>query len=66
MSELEILRRKEYKRNRKKWLLIQATVILLLAAMALGAFWVYNRMNQTYYVEYTEKSGIDYELHPIC
>ena len=65
MSELEILRRKEYKRNRKKWLLIQATVILLLAAMALGAFWVYNRMNQTYYVEYTEKSGIDYKVRYI-
>lgn len=66
MSEIEILRRREYKRNRKKWLLIQAVAILLLAVMALGSFLTYNRMNQTYYVEYTEQSDIDYKVRYIA
>jgi len=62
MSEHEILRRREYKRNRKKWLLIQSVAILLLASIAFAAFLTYNRMNRTDYVEYTEKSDIDYKV----
>ena len=32
--------------------------IILLAAIAIGSFMIYNRMNQTYYIEYTETSSI--------
>lgn len=63
MSELEIQRRQEYKRNRKKWTLIQLTAIILLAVISLGLFIGYNRMNKTHYIEYKETGNIDYKVH---
>ena len=60
MSELDIQRRKEYKHNRKKWMIIQLVAIILFAAIAIGSFLVYNQMNRTYYVEYTERGTVDY------
>ena len=62
MSENEILRRQEYKRNRKKWILIQAIALAVVVAIALGSFLIYDRMNRTYYIEYTENSSIDYRV----
>lgn len=62
MSELEIKRRQEYKRNRRKWTIIQIIAIALLAVIALSSFLVYDRMNRTYYIEYTESSNIDYKV----
>lgn len=62
MSELEIQRRKNYKRNRKRWMIVQIILIVLVSAVALGSFWVYNQMNRTYYIEYTEKGTIDYKV----
>ena len=62
MSEHEMQRREEYKRNRKKWTLIQIIAIAVLAVLALSMFALYSRMNQTYYIEYTEKSNIDYKV----
>ena len=41
-------------------MLIQLTAIILLAAIAIGSFFIYNKMNRTYYVEYTEKGSIEY------
>ena len=61
MSESEILQRREYKRNRKKWTTVQLVAIFLLAAIALGSFMIYNRMNQTYYVECVESSSVEYQ-----
>jgi len=62
MSEREILRRQEYKRNRKKWATVQLVAICLLVAIALGSFWIYTVMDRTYYIEYTESSKIDYKV----
>ena len=62
MSELEIQRRQWYKRNRKKWMLIQIVAIAVLAALALGSLLLYNRMNRTYQIEYMENSRIDYRV----
>ncbi len=62
MSEKEIIRRQEYKKNRKKWLLIQAIALVVAVAVALCSFLVYNRMNKTYYIEYTEHSAVDYQV----
>ena len=62
MSELEIRKRQEYTRNRKKWMIIQIVAIVIIAAIALGSFLIYDRMNRTYYIEYTESSNIDYKV----
>lgn len=62
MSELEIQRRKEYKRNRKRWMIVQLFAIILVAVIALGSFLIYNRMNRTYYIEYTENGIINYKV----
>ena len=65
MSEFEIEKRQEYVRNRKKWMIIQMIALALVAAIALGSFIVYDRMNRTYYIEYTENSKIDYRIQYI-
>ena len=62
MSEKEILKRQKYKQNRKKWLMIQTVALVLVAVIALGSFFVYDRMNRTYFIEYTENSIIDYQV----
>lgn len=62
MSEAEIKKRQDYKRNRKKWILIQATAIVVLLIIMLGSFIIYDRMNRTYYIEYTENSVADYKV----
>lgn len=62
MSEKEILRRREYKANRKKWLLVQTIALLLAVVVAFGSFLIYDRMNKTYYIEYTEGSTVDYQV----
>ena len=63
MSENEILRRQEYKKNRKKWMLIQSIALAVAVVIALGSFLIFDRMNRTYYIEYTESSTIDYQVH---
>ncbi len=62
MSEAERKRRQEYKRNRKKWITVQIISLCVLIAMALGSFFVYDNMNRTYYIEYTEKGSADYKV----
>ena len=62
MSENEILRRQEYKRNRKKWIFIQMIALAVVAALCLGCFLVFDRMNKTYYIEYTEQSAVNYQV----
>ena len=43
-------------------MIIQMIAIFLLAAVAIGSFLIYDRMNRTYYIEYTEKSCVDYKV----
>lgn len=62
MSEFEIKMRQAYKRNRKRWTLIQIIAIVLVAVISLGSFLIYDSMNRTYYIEYTENSNIDYKV----
>lgn len=63
MSEAEIRRRQDYKRNRKKWILIQTVAIISVLVIALGSFLIFDRMNRTYYIEYTEGGSADYDVH---
>ena len=62
MSEVEIKRRQDYKRNRKKWILIQTIALVIVGLIALSSFVLYDRMNRTYYIEYTENSNVDYKV----
>lgn len=62
MSEREILNRQQYKKNRKKWILIQTVALVVVAVIALGCFLTYNRLDRTYYIEYTEDSETDYQV----
>ena len=62
MSELEIIKRQEYKENRKKWIMMQIIAIAIFLGLALGSFLIYNKLNQTYYIEYTEQGSIDYKV----
>ncbi len=62
MSEIEIKRRQDYKRKRKKRIFIQAIIIAVVCVIALTSFLVYDRMNRTYYIEYTESGNVDYKV----
>ncbi len=63
MSELERKRRQEYRRKRRKWVIIQTIAISLVAIIAISSFLIYNRMNRTYYIHYTERGNTDYKVH---
>lgn len=63
MSETERKQRQEYKRNRKRWILIQAVALAIVVAIGLMAFAFYDRMNSTYYIEYTENGNVDYKVN---
>ena len=65
MSELELQKRQEYKRNRKKWIIIQLIALAVLVAVTFSMFLVYSRMNRIYYVDYMENSSIDYKVQYI-
>lgn len=62
MSELEIKRREEYKKNRKKWMLIQLIVLLSLLLISPLSYLLYEKLNSTYYIEYTECGNVDYKV----
>ena len=62
MSEHEIKRRQEYKRNRKKWTVVQLVAVSFLLIAALVCSLIYNRMDRNQYVQYTESSAVDYRV----
>ena len=62
MSEAEKKRRLDYKKNRKRWMLIQIIVIAVVSLVVLSMAITYHKVSETYYVNYTEKSDIDYRV----
>ncbi len=62
MSEADKIRRLQYKQNRKKWIIIQASAILLVVAVALSMAIVYSNLSKTYYVSYTDEGSTDYNV----
>lgn len=62
MSEAERRRRLNYKKNRKKCILIQGVVLVVVALIILSSVLVYNQLNKTYYIDYIEDSSIDYRV----
>ena len=63
MSEAERLRRQNYKRNRRRWILTQAIILVIVIAVALSSFLVYKKLNKIHYIEYTEGSSSTYKVH---
>ena len=63
MSENEKKLRLDYKENRKKWIMIQTLIIIGLALITLVSFIVYQNLNKTYYIEYTEQGEVDWKVH---
>lgn len=62
MSEAERKRRQNYKRNRKRWIVVQTVAFVIVALIALSSFLVYNKLDSTYYIEYTENSSANYKV----
>ena len=60
MSELEFLRRQKYKRNRKICAIAMLVAIIILAVLALSSYLIYNKIDSTQLVEYTEVGDVDY------
>ena len=63
MSEAERKRRQDYKENRLKWIIIQIAAIALVAIIAIGSFIVFDNMNRTYYIHYTESGSASPKVH---
>ena len=62
MSEAEKRKRLQYKEQRKRRIMIQLTVIAVLFVMLFAAFLTYLQLNETHYIEYTERGSIGYRV----
>ena len=63
MSEAERKRRFEYKQNRSKWIRIQALAIAIVSILTLLFSITYYKTSKNYYINYTEKSEVDYRIY---
>ena len=62
MSEKEKKHRALYRKNREKWIFAQALIIAVLTvAIAISAI-VSVQLESKYYIEYTERGGINYNV----
>ena len=62
MSEEERERRENYKRTRKRWLIIQLVVICCVSLASIALFIANALTEKTYYVNYTESAKSDYTV----
>ncbi len=60
MSEEEKKLRLDYRKIRKKWITVQSIILAVVLVITLCAAIVAELLNKTYYVNYSEKSSIDY------
>lgn len=63
MSETEKLRRSAFKRNRKRWIIIQTVIVAILTLAVIASAVAYNRIDRTYYINYTEDANVDYKVY---
>ena len=61
MSEAEKRKRLNYKKNRARLIIIQAVILFAVAAMLIASSVTYYHLDKTYYIEYTENSGVSYK-----
>ncbi len=62
MSEAERKRRLEYRKNRKKWIILQLIVIAIVSISVVFTSIIYFQLNKTVYIDYTEASSVDYKV----
>lgn len=62
MSEAEKKRRLDYRKNRKKWIIIQIIAISIATVLALGSFIAFFLLNKTFYIHYNESANVDYKV----
>jgi len=62
MSEKEKKRRQCYKKNREKWIFTQAVIIIVVAVAILISSLVYHQMQSKYYIGYSERGNVDYNV----
>ncbi len=62
MSEAERRRRLNYKKNRRKWIIIQAIVLTVLVIFTSLSAISYVRLGDTYYADFTERGNADYKV----
>ena len=62
MSEAERKRREEYRKKRKRWLLIQAIVLAVVSIALIVCFALFRHLNETVYITYRETSAVDYKV----
>lgn len=62
MSEAERKRRLEYRKNRKKWLILQLIVIAVVSIVVVFTSITYFQLNKTVYIDYIEASSVDYKV----
>lgn len=65
MSEAEKIKRLNYKRSRRRWIIFQAIIISLLLLAVIASSAVYYRLNRTYYIGYNESGSADYKVQYI-
>jgi len=63
MSESEQRKRGLYRKNREKWIFVQSVIIVVVAVAVLISSLVSYQLNQKYYIEYTERGNIDYDVY---
>ena len=62
MSESEKKRRLEYRKRRRRKITIQAIIVALVALITLASVAMYFYVDKTIYINYTEKSDVDYRV----
>lgn len=62
MSEKEKKKRTLYKKNREKWIFVQAVIASVVAVAIVISSIVAYQLNKTYYIGYNESGSIDYNV----
>lgn len=63
MSESEKKKRRLYRKNREKWIFVQAVIIAVLTVAILISSLVSYQLNKKYYIGYRESGSIDYDVY---
>lgn len=63
MSEAERKKRFDYKKNRSKWIRIQAFILVLVTLLAVFFAVKYRKTNENYYINYVENGSVDYKVY---